>query len=60
MAHLYSYVRDGIEIKKITTYEKALERLLEQTSECAYFVAEYRKIKYFGMWLNIIFQPTQC
>jgi len=58
MADLHTYVRDGIEMKKITTYERTLERLLEQTTECAYFIAEYRKIKHFSKFLYFESQPA--
>ncbi|KAF4612890.1 hypothetical protein D9613_011112 [Agrocybe pediades] len=48
MADLYTYVRDGVEIEKIATYQKFLDKLLTQTAECAYFIAEYRKVKAFA------------
>ncbi|KAF9552231.1 hypothetical protein CPC08DRAFT_296570 [Agrocybe pediades] len=48
MADLYTYIRDGIEMDKIETYQKILDKVLTQTTECAYFIAEYRKVKLFA------------
>ncbi|KAF9548861.1 hypothetical protein CPC08DRAFT_715559 [Agrocybe pediades] len=48
MADLYTYVRDSIEINKILTYQKTLDKVLTQTTECAYFIADYRKVKLFA------------
>ncbi|KAF9548859.1 hypothetical protein CPC08DRAFT_342949 [Agrocybe pediades] len=48
MADLYTYIRDGIEMNKILTYQKMLDKILTQTTECAYFIAEYRKVKLFA------------
>lgn len=52
MADLYTYVRDGVEMDKIATYQKFLDKLLTQTAECAYFIAEYRKVKTFGVFTS--------
>ncbi|KAF9564060.1 hypothetical protein CPC08DRAFT_816220 [Agrocybe pediades] len=48
MADLYTYIRDGIEMDKIKIYQKILDKVLTQTTECAYFIAEYRKVKLFA------------
>ncbi|KAF9548858.1 hypothetical protein CPC08DRAFT_342951 [Agrocybe pediades] len=48
MVDLYTYIRDGIEMDKIETYQKVLDKVLKQTAECAYFIAEYRKVKAFA------------
>ncbi|KAF9564058.1 hypothetical protein CPC08DRAFT_816217 [Agrocybe pediades] len=48
MADLYTYIQDGIEMDKIITYQKTLDKVLTQTTECAYFIADYRKVKIFA------------
>ena len=54
MADLYTYVRDGIEMDKILTYQKTLDKLLTQTTECAYFIADYRKVKLFSTSVHML------
>jgi hypothetical protein len=51
MASLYDFLHDADPLEKIRSYEKTVERLVRQTTECAYFVAEYRKIESFGKWM---------
>jgi hypothetical protein len=51
MASLYDFLHDAHPLGKIRSYEKTVERLVRQTTECAYFVAEYRKIESFGKWM---------
>ncbi|KAF4612891.1 hypothetical protein D9613_011113 [Agrocybe pediades] len=48
MTDLYTYIQDGIEMDKIITYQKTLDKVLTQTTECAYFIADYRKVKLFA------------
>ena len=39
---LYTYLFDAVSIQQtIFTYERILEQLLAQTSECAYFIGNY-------------------
>jgi len=45
---LYIYLLDGVSIQKILTYKTTLERVLSQTSECAYFIGNYQELKPFG------------
>ncbi|KAF9539155.1 hypothetical protein CPC08DRAFT_502486 [Agrocybe pediades] len=48
MGDLYTYILDGIGMDKIKTFQKALDNLLTQTTECAYFIVDYRKLKLFA------------
>jgi hypothetical protein len=48
MASLYDFLHDADPLEKIRSYEKTVMRLVRQTAECAYFVAEYSKIESFG------------
>jgi hypothetical protein len=50
---LYTYLFDAVSIQQtIFTYERILERLLAQTSECAYFIGNYRETKSFGVSIS--------
>jgi hypothetical protein len=44
MAKLYDFLLDSNPMGIIKSYEKTIERLVRQTTECAYFITEYRKI----------------
>lgn len=59
MADLYSYFSDADQIKLILTYRRTLTRLLNQTSESAHFIANYRKVKSFSMFFpqRNLFKP---
>jgi hypothetical protein len=48
MAHLYDFLQDAHPLEKIRSYRKTVERLVRQTTECAYFIAEYSKMDVFG------------
>ncbi|KAF8908540.1 hypothetical protein CPB84DRAFT_1843437 [Gymnopilus junonius] len=48
MANLYSYFNEAEQIKVILTYRRTLARLLNQTSESAHFIANYRKVNSFA------------
>jgi hypothetical protein len=48
MASLYGFLHDANPLEKIRSYENTVVRLVRQTAECAYFVAEYSKIESFG------------
>ncbi len=50
MQDLYQYVLELSSIQKISSYKKTLERLLTQTSECAYFIADYQRVALFGVF----------
>ncbi|PPQ93771.1 hypothetical protein CVT25_008150 [Psilocybe cyanescens] len=48
MCDLYDYVLDACSVQKIASFEKALKQLLAQTTECAYFIGDYRSISIFA------------
>ena len=54
MGDLYAYVADAYPIEKIIFYKETLRRLLAQTTECSYFIGEYRKVTQFGTCLAIL------
>ena len=54
MGDLYAYVADAYPIEKITSYKETLRRLLAQTTECSYFIGEYRKVTQFGTCLPLL------
>ena len=51
---LYAYVADAYPIEKIISYKETLRRLLAQTTECSYFVGEYRTVTHCGMCLALL------
>jgi hypothetical protein len=55
MASLYDFLHDADPLEKIRSYEKTVVRLVRQTAECAYFVAEYSKIESFGECMYLFF-----
>ena len=48
MANLYSFLQDAHPMEKINSHKATVERLVRQTTECAYFIAEYSKTEVFG------------
>ena len=54
MGDLYAYVADAYPVEKISSYKETLKRLLAQTTECSYFIGEYRKVTQFGMCLPML------
>jgi hypothetical protein len=48
MANMYGFLQDANPLEKIRSYEKTVERLVRQTAECSYFIAEYSKTSSFG------------
>jgi hypothetical protein len=48
MANLYDFLQDVHPLEKVRSYRKTVERLVRQTAECAYFIAEYCKMDVFG------------
>lgn len=45
---LYRFFLESKPMQKIALFKDTLQRLLTQTAECAYFIANYRKVKHFG------------
>ena len=48
MGDLHAYIADTYTIEKITSYKDTLRKVLVQTTECSYFIGDYRKVTQFG------------
>ena len=48
MGDLHAYIADTFSIEKIAFYKDTLRKVLVQTTECSYFIGDYRKITQFG------------
>ena len=48
MTNLYDFIQDTNPLEKIRSYQRTVERLVQQTKECAYFIADYSKTSFFG------------
>ena len=48
MGDLHAYIADTYSIEKIASYKDTLRKVLVQTTECSYFIGDYRKITQFG------------
>ncbi|KDR66522.1 hypothetical protein GALMADRAFT_216918 [Galerina marginata CBS 339.88] len=46
MTDLYQFFLDADPMQKILTFRKTVDRLLSQTTECSYFIADYLKTIY--------------
>jgi hypothetical protein len=55
MADLYDFLQDAKPMEKIKSHRKTVERLVQQTAECAYFIAEYSKTEAFGVYFSVSF-----
>jgi hypothetical protein len=51
MATLYELLLASHPAGIIKSYERTIERLLRQTTECAYFILEYWKIPAGKLWI---------
>jgi hypothetical protein len=58
MASLYDFLNDADPLEKIRSYENTVVRLVRQTAECAYFVAEYSKTESFGKHLYLVHRDS--
>ena len=54
MGDLYAYVADAYPIEKIIFYKETLKKILAQTTECSYFIGEYRKVTQFRTCLPLL------
>ena len=54
MKDIYLYVADAYPMEKIDIYKDTVGRLLAQTTECSYFIGDYRRIMQFGMQSTIL------
>ena len=48
MGDLHAYVADTYSIEKIASCKSTLRTLLAQTTECLYFIGDYRKVTQFS------------
>ena len=51
MGDLHAYIADSCSIEKIASYKDTLRTVLVQTTECSYFIGDYRKVADFGTCL---------
>jgi hypothetical protein len=50
MENTYSFVVSADELKTHPVLQDIIERILQQTIECGYFVQEYTRRNFGGMW----------
>ena len=51
MGDLHAYIADMYSIEKIAFYKDTLRKVLIQTTECSYFIGDYRKVTQFSRCL---------
>ncbi len=51
MSNIYYHIQDT-NFEKIRSFEYTLQRLVKVTTECAYFIAIYRKKAFGKFWLE--------
>ena len=54
MGDLHAYIADTYSIEKTTFYKDTLRKALVQTTECSYFIGDYRKVTQFGRCLPLL------
>ena len=54
MGDLHAYIADACSIEKIIFYKDTLRKVLVQTTECSYFIGDYRKVTEFGRCLPLL------
>jgi len=54
MGDLHAYIADTYSIVKIAFYKDSLRRVLVQTTECSYFIGDYRRVTQFGRCLPLL------
>ena len=54
MCDLYAYIADTCSFEKIASYKDTLRTVLVQTTECSYFIGDYRKVTQFGRCLGLL------
>jgi hypothetical protein len=50
MEETYSFVVSADELKKESDLQDIVKRILRQTIECGYFIQEYMRHNFGGMW----------
>ena len=54
MGGLHAYIADTCSIEKVASYKDTLRTVLVQTTECSYFIGDYRKVTQFGRCLPLL------
>ena len=58
MQDTFSFAENLNDIPKIKAIEKIITRVLQQTSECAFFICEYARLNFIGMLLSRVSKFT--
>ena len=58
MTDVFAFVEDADPLKKIKTHIKTITLLMQQVTECGYFITDYTKRKNFCQSLLFSDQPT--
>ena len=53
MGDLHAYIANTYSIEKIASYKDTLKKVLDQTTECLYFIGDYWKVTQFGRCLPL-------
>ena len=48
MANVYAFQEDAKQLDKIASFEDTVGWLLEQTTECGYFISDYVRVESLG------------
>ena len=48
MSSVYAFLEDAKQLDKIASFEDTARRLLQQTTECGYFITDYARVESFG------------
>jgi len=54
MDDVYSFVKEAEPMKKIESHRRIVALMAQQTTECAYFIRDYAKIKSFCMSSSVL------
>ena len=54
MGELHAYIADTCSIEKIASYKDTVRTVLVQTTECSYFIGDYRKVTQLGRCLPFL------
>ena len=58
MTNVFAFVEDAEPLKKIKAHIKTITLLMQQVTECGYFITDYAKRKNFCQSLPLSEQPT--
>jgi hypothetical protein len=60
MENTYSFVISATELKSHPVLQDIVEQILKQTIECGYFIQEYTRQNFGGMWLVSLNEMAVC